>query len=105
MAFDRHFSFVTFVSLRLRSVQAFVVENDFLVKNGRALFQLLVRVWMVAFVSLRTGEMFDASTARFAVMAATIFSQDQSPPQVACQLEQFFRQRHGLVQIGQKVAE
>jgi len=60
---------------------------------------------MVMLMSLRTGAMFDLSTARFAVMTAAILPQDHSPPQVARQLEQFFRQRHGLVQICQKVAE
>ena len=60
---------------------------------------------MVMFVSLRTGEMLDSSTARFAVMTAAIFPKDHSPPEIARQLEQFFWQRNRLVQICQKIAK
>ena len=60
---------------------------------------------MVVFVSLRTGEMFHSSTTGLAVMTTTILSQDHSPPQVASQFEKLFRQRHRLVEIGQKVAK
>ena len=57
------------------------------------------------FVSLRTGEMFHSSTAGLAVMTTTALSQDHPPPQVASQFEKLFRQRHRLVEIGQKIAE
>jgi hypothetical protein len=46
---------------------------------------------MVVFVGLRTGEMFHASTAGFAVMPTAILSQDYPPPKVAGQLEKFLR--------------
>jgi hypothetical protein len=46
---------------------------------------------MVMLISLRTGEMFDSSTARFAVMTTAVLSQDHAPPQVARQFEKFFR--------------
>ena len=60
---------------------------------------------MVMIVSLRTGEMFHSSTAGLAVMTTTTLSQDHPPPQVASQFEKLFRQRHRLVEIGQKIAE
>ncbi len=56
-------------------------------------------------VSLRTGERLDASAAGFAVMAAAILAQDYSPPQVARQLGQLFRQGHRLVEVRQEVSE
>ena len=46
---------------------------------------------MVMLMSLRTGEMFDLSTARLAVVTAAILPQDHAPPQVAHQFEKFFR--------------
>lgn len=46
---------------------------------------------MVMFVGLRTGEMIDASTARFAIVTTAILTQDDPPPEVAGQLEKFFR--------------
>lgn len=70
-----------------------------------ALTILLVRMWRMMFVSLRTGEMFDASAAGFAVVSAAILFQDDSPPQIARQLGQLFRQRHGLVEVRQEVAK
>ena len=60
---------------------------------------------MVMIVSLRTGEMFHSSTAGLAIMTTTALSQDHPPPQVASQFEKLFRQRHRLVEIGQKIAE
>ncbi len=54
-------------------------------------FQLLVRMSVVMLVSLRTGEIFDSSTAWFAIMPTTILSQDDAPPQVARQFENLFR--------------
>jgi len=56
-------------------------------------------------VSLRTGEMFDSSAARFAVMTTAILSQYHAPPQIAGQFEKFFRQWHGLIEIRQEVAK
>jgi hypothetical protein len=47
-------------------------------------------VWMVMLMRLRTGEMFDSSTARFAIMTTAIFAQDDAPPQVPRQFEKFF---------------
>jgi hypothetical protein len=52
--------------------------------------KLFVRMGMMVCMTLRTGEMFDASTARFAVMTAAVLSQDQPPPQIAGQFEKFF---------------
>ena len=46
---------------------------------------------MVVFMGLRTGEMFDTSTARLAVMTTALLSQDYPPPEVAGQFEKFFR--------------
>ncbi len=43
------------------------------------------------FVGRRTGEMFDASVAGFAVVTTAGLLQDHSPPEIAGQLEQFFR--------------
>ena len=60
---------------------------------------------MVVFVGLRTGEMFHASTAGFAIMTAAILSQDDPPPQVAGELEKFFREWHRLVEICQEAAK
>ncbi len=57
------------------------------------------------FVGLRTGEMFDLSTAGFAVVTAAILAQDHSPPEVAGQFGEFFREWHRLVEIGQKVTQ
>ena len=57
------------------------------------------------FVTLRTGEGIDASTAGLAVVTAAVLPQDDSPPQVARQLEQLLRERHGLVEIGQEIAQ
>jgi hypothetical protein len=49
-------------------------------------------VWVIVMmVSLRTGEMFDSSATRLAVMTTAISAQDDSPPKVAGQLEKFFR--------------
>ena len=56
-------------------------------------------------VILRTGGMFDLSTAGFAVVAAAVLSQDDPPPEVARQLGQLFRERHRLVEIGQEVTK
>jgi hypothetical protein len=59
--------------------------------EGDVLF-LFVRMWMmVMFVGFRTGGAVGASAARFAVVAAAILFQDDSPPQIARQLGQFFR--------------
>src|SRR6266498_2228319 len=60
---------------------------------------------MGVLVVLRTGEMLDASAAGFAVMPTTILFQDDAPPEVAGQFEQFFRDRHRLVKVGQEVAK
>ncbi len=60
---------------------------------------------MGMFVSLRTGEMFDASTAGLAVVTAAILFQDHSPPQIASQFGQLFRQGHRLVEVRQEVAK
>ena len=60
---------------------------------------------MVMFVGLRTGGMFDLSTARLAVMPTAILSQDYPPPQVASEFEKFFWQGHGLIEVGQEVAK
>lgn len=68
-------------------------------------FQLLVWVIVVMMVILRTGEMFNSSTTRFTIMTAAILPQDHAPPQVAGQFEKFFRQRHGLIEIGKEVAK
>jgi hypothetical protein len=46
---------------------------------------------MAVFMRLRTGGALDASTAGFAVVAAAILPQDYPPPQIAGQLEKFFR--------------
>ena len=48
---------------------------------------LFVGVWMGMLVGLRTGEMFVASAAGFAIMATAILLQDDAPPEVAGQLE------------------
>ncbi len=56
-------------------------------------------------MALRTGEMFDASAAGFAVVAAAILPQDDSPPEIAGQLGQLFSQRHWLVEVRQEVAK
>lgn len=45
---------------------------------------------MVMLMILRTGGMFDLSTARFAVVTTAVLSQDHAPPQVARQFEKFF---------------
>ncbi len=55
-----------------------------------ALF-VLVWMWVGMFVALRTGELFDASTAGFAMVAAAVLPQDDSPPQVARQPGELFR--------------
>ena len=56
---------------------------------------------MMMSVALRTGGMVGASTAGFAVVATAGLPQDDPQPQVAGQFEELFRQRHGLVEIGQ----
>ncbi len=66
---------------------------------------LLMRMRVGMFVSLRTGEVFDASAAGLAVVAAAILFQDHSPPQIAGQLGQLFRQGHRLVEVRQEVAK
>ena len=60
---------------------------------------------MVMFVGLRTGEMLYPSTAGFAVVTTAILPQNDSPPQVAREFEEFFWQWHGLVKICQEVTE
>ncbi len=60
---------------------------------------------MGVFVALRTGEMFDASAAGFAVVPAAILPQDDSPPEIAGQLGQLFSQRHRLVEVCQEVTK
>jgi hypothetical protein len=67
--------------------------------------KLFVRMGVIVCVTLRTGEVFDASTAGFTVMTAAVLSQDQAPPQVAGEFEKLFGERHRLVKIRQKVAK
>jgi len=62
-------------------------------------------VCLMMVVSLRTGGMVIHSTTWLAIMAATTLPQDHPPPQVAGQFKQFFREWHGLVEIGQEVAK
>lgn len=57
------------------------------------------------FVILRTGEVFGLSAAGFAVVTAAVLAQDHSPPEIAGQLRELFRQRHRLVEIRQEVAQ
>lgn len=57
------------------------------------------------FVSLRTGGMFDASTAGFAIVTAAGLLQDHSAPEVARQFRELFREWHRLVEIRQEVAQ
>lgn len=71
----------------VRSLEEQTVRNLVITK----LCQLLVWVCMVMFMGLRTGEMFDTSTARFAIMTTATLFQDYPPPQVAGQFEEFFR--------------
>src|SRR5215216_2921110 len=61
-------------------------------------------VLMVVFL-IRTGRVIGLSAARLAVIAATSLPQHHSAPQITRQFSQFLGQRHGLVEIGQKVAE
>ena len=60
---------------------------------------------MMVLMILRTGEMFDTSTARLTIMATAILSQDKPSPQVAGQFEELFREWHRLVEIRQEVAK
>lgn len=62
-------------------------------------------MWVGMFVFLRTGGVIGLSAARFAVVTATILPQDDPPPQIAGQLEQFFREGHGLVEVRQEVSQ
>ena len=67
----------------LKSPYASNVPTDHRGRHDRILpicFQLFVGVGMVMLMRLRTGEMFDSSTARFAVMTTAILSQDDAPP-------------------------
>ncbi len=70
-------------------------------------FRMFVRVFVrvVMVVSRRSGGMLISSAARLTVMSAAILTQDHPPPQVARQFEELFRERHGLVEIGQEVAK
>jgi hypothetical protein len=53
---------------------------------------------------IQTGCVVSLSTTGLARMAAAGLAQNYSPPQVSCQLGQFFRQRHLLVEVGEKFA-
>jgi hypothetical protein len=69
------------------------------------LMMMFMIVMVVMSVCLRTGGVFDPSTPGLAVVAAAILPQDHTPPQVARELVQLLVQRHGLVEIGQKLTK
>ena len=53
----------------------------------------------------RTGRMVDLSTARLARVPAAGLAQRDPPPQVAGELTQLDAEGHGLVQVGEKIAD
>ena len=62
-------------------------------------------IMLMMIVSLCTGGVFINSAARLAVMAAAILSQHNAAPQVPRQLEKFFRERHGLIEVRHEVTK
>jgi hypothetical protein len=69
------------------------------------LVRVIVLIMMAMIVGLRTGGILDLSTTWLTIVAAAVLAQYHAAPQVARQLVQLFGQRHGLVQVGEEVAE
>src|SRR5215208_8500879 len=60
---------------------------------------------MVMYVFVRTGRVITLSAARFAVVTTAVLAQYYPAPQVARELCELLAQRHGLFEIGQKIAD
>jgi hypothetical protein len=60
-------------------------------------------VVVVVVVFIRTGWVFDQSTARLALVPAAILPQRHPPPQIDDQLLIFRPPRHGLVHVGKEL--
>src|SRR5215212_9918176 len=60
---------------------------------------------MVMYVFVRTGRVITLSAARFAVVTTAVLAQYNPAPQVARELCELLAQRHGLFEIGQKIAD
>jgi hypothetical protein len=65
----------------------------------------MMMLMMVVMMAVRTGQRLDPSAARLAFMSAAVFPQGDAPPQIAGQLEELLRQRHGLVHICQEISQ
>ena len=60
---------------------------------------------MVMYVFVRTGRGTTLSAARFAVIPTAVLTQYHPMPQVARELCKLLAQRHGLFEIGEKIAD
>jgi hypothetical protein len=57
------------------------------------------------YVFVRTGRGTTLSAARFAVITTAVLAQGHPTPQVARELCELLAQRHGLFEIGEKIAD
>jgi hypothetical protein len=54
---------------------------------------------------IRTGRTRDLSAARLPMMPTTGLAEHKTTPEVAGELGELLRQRHGLIEIGQEVID
>jgi hypothetical protein len=64
--------------------------------------QLMMVMMPIMLVSIRTGWVFNPSTAWLAVMATARLAQDDSPPEVPGQFVHFLWKGHRLVEVCEK---